>query len=129
MADVIRIGVFFDGTGNNVWNDELIGDGSQTNVAKLYRMYQAKKSQGYEAIYAEGAGTEKYVNGKVFDADQLAAIKNETVYKDRKDYYALGGLAFGSTVKQHALDKLDEIKRKINEIRTQNPDAQIVVDI
>ncbi len=24
MADVIRIGAFFDGTGNNVWNDELI---------------------------------------------------------------------------------------------------------
>ncbi|MFZ2889352.1 T6SS phospholipase effector Tle1-like catalytic domain-containing protein, partial [Sulfuricurvum sp.] len=129
MADVIRIGVFFDGTGNNVWNDELIGDGSQTNVAKLYRMYQAKKSQGYEAIYAEGAGTEQYVNGTVFDVDQLAAIRNTEVYKDRKDYYNLDGLAFGSTVKQHALDKLDEIKRKINEIRTQNPDAQIVVDV
>jgi hypothetical protein len=46
MADVIRIGVFFDGTGNNVWNDELIGDGSQTNVAQLFRMYQAKKNEG-----------------------------------------------------------------------------------
>lgn len=40
MADVIRIGVFFDGTGNNMWNDKLIGDGSQTNIAQLYRMYQ-----------------------------------------------------------------------------------------
>ncbi|MFZ2967564.1 MAG: DUF2235 domain-containing protein [Sulfuricurvum sp.] len=126
MADVIRIGVFFDGTGNNIWNDELIGDGSQTNIAKLYRMYQAKKSQGYEAIYAEGAGTEEYMNGKVFNEEQLAAIRNTEVYKDRKDYYLLGGLAFGVGVKQHALDKLDEIKT----VMAKYPkDQQFVIDV
>ncbi len=38
MAEVLRIGAFFDGTGNNMWNDEAIGDGSQTNVAKLYKL-------------------------------------------------------------------------------------------
>ena len=35
MAEVLRIGAFFDGTGNNMWNDLAIGDASQTNVAKL----------------------------------------------------------------------------------------------
>lgn len=30
-----RIGVFFDGTGNNMWNDVAIGDGSLSNVAKI----------------------------------------------------------------------------------------------
>lgn len=53
-----RIGVFFDGTGNNMWNDMAIGDGSQTNVAKLYQLYD--KTNGFEAIYAEGVGTEAY---------------------------------------------------------------------
>ncbi len=38
MTEVLRIGAFFDGTGNNMWNDEVIGDGSQTNVAKLYQL-------------------------------------------------------------------------------------------
>ena len=39
MADVIRIGAFFDGTGNNRINDSKIGDGSQTNIAKLAELY------------------------------------------------------------------------------------------
>lgn len=52
-----RIGVFFDGTGNNMWNDVKIADGSQSNVAKLYQLYER---QGYERLYAEGVGTEAY---------------------------------------------------------------------
>jgi len=42
-----RIGVFFDGTGNNIGNDMAIGDGSQTNVAKLYQLY---KDKGYSLV-------------------------------------------------------------------------------
>jgi N-acyl-D-aspartate/D-glutamate deacylase len=38
MAEVLRIGAFFDGTGNNKKNDLAIGDGSQTNVAKLHKL-------------------------------------------------------------------------------------------
>ncbi|MGI1671625.1 MAG: hypothetical protein K6L74_15050 [Neptuniibacter sp.] len=34
MSDVLCIGAFFDGTGNNIFNDEKIGDGSLTNIAK-----------------------------------------------------------------------------------------------
>jgi len=37
MTDVIRIGVFFDGTGNNKDIDLLLGDGSETNIAKIYK--------------------------------------------------------------------------------------------
>jgi len=128
MADVIRIGVFFDGTGNNIWNDEKIGDGSQTNVAKLYRMYEAKQKngEGYRAIYAEGAGTEAYKDGVTFNDTQLTAIKNQEVYKDRKDYYDIGGLAFGTTVKQHAIDKLNEIKTVIDQYPK---DQKIIIDV
>ena len=55
MADVLRIGAFFDGTGNNKKNDLAIEDGSQTNVAKLYQLYN---DQDDEAPRKEGAGTE-----------------------------------------------------------------------
>ena len=51
----MRIGAFFDGTGNNIWNDEAIGDASQTNIAKLYQLY---KDQDDEAPRKEVAGTE-----------------------------------------------------------------------
>ncbi len=53
-----RIGVFFDGTGNNMWNDMAIGDGSQTNIAKLYQLYE---DSGYIVRYAEGVGTEALI--------------------------------------------------------------------
>ncbi|MFZ2890110.1 T6SS phospholipase effector Tle1-like catalytic domain-containing protein, partial [Sulfuricurvum sp.] len=126
MADVIRIGVFFDGTGNNMWNDRLIGDGSITNVVQIYDRYV---KAGYEAIYAEGAGTEAYTpytNTPTFNEEQLAAIRNTEVYKDRKDYYNIGGLAFGSTVKQHAVDKLNQIK----DLMAKYPkDQKFVIDV
>jgi len=34
MSKTIHIGVFIDGTGNHKDNDELIGNGTQSNVAK-----------------------------------------------------------------------------------------------
>jgi len=40
-----RIGVFFDGTGNNIWNDLAINDGSLTNVAKLHKLYDDKNKK------------------------------------------------------------------------------------
>ena len=60
MAELLRIGAFFDGTGNNMWNDLAIGDASQTNVAKLYELY---KNQNYKIEYEEGVGTEAYKEG------------------------------------------------------------------
>jgi uncharacterized protein (DUF2235 family) len=137
MADVIRIGAFFDGTGNNVWNDELIGDGSQTNIAQLYRMYQNKRDEGYKAFYEEGAGTEAYTQTHTFRDEidpntgltKLATIQNQDVYKDRKDYYAVGGLAFGVGVKHHAEKMLTKINKTISDALKTNPNAQIIVDV
>lgn len=40
MAETIRIGAFFDGTGNNMWIDKVLGENSQTNVADLYDLYR-----------------------------------------------------------------------------------------
>jgi len=137
MADVIRIGAFFDGTGNNIWNDELIGDGSQTNVAKLFRMYEVKSNEGYKALYEEGAGTEAYTQTHTF-ADEidpntgltkLKTVQSEEVYKDRKDYYAVGGLAFGVGVKHHAEKMLTKITDAIEKAKQANPNAQIIVDV
>ena len=65
---VIRIGVFFDGTGNNLFNDEAgASSNGVSNIGKLYRLYQngqILKGQKLteceitvKAIYIEGVGT------------------------------------------------------------------------
>ncbi|MDO6592253.1 DUF2235 domain-containing protein [Neptuniibacter sp. 1_MG-2023] len=124
MSDVIRIGAFFDGTGNNIWNDEKIGDGSQTNVAKLYSLYE---DQDYEVLYEEGVGTEKY-RGDVpdpltFDDTEIKAIINGDIQKDEK-YDAFPEMAFGTTAKSHVEDMLV----KISNVIEQHPDKEIVFD-
>lgn len=41
---VIRIGVFFDGTGNNLTNDEAgRSRNGVSNIGKLYRLYMDKE--------------------------------------------------------------------------------------
>jgi uncharacterized protein (DUF2235 family) len=125
MSDVIRIGAFFDGTGNNIWNDEKIGDGSQTNVAKLYSLYE---DQDYEVLYEEGVGTEKY-RGDVpdpltFDDTEIKAIINGDIQKDEK-YDAFPEMAFGTTAKSHVEDMLV----KISNVIEQHPDKEIVIDV
>ncbi len=65
---VVRIGVFFDGTGNNLYNDEAGKSANGvSNVGKLYRLYrdgqvlegrQPTECKIYvKAIYIEGVGT------------------------------------------------------------------------
>ncbi len=87
----MRIGVFFDGTGNNLYNDELIGDGSLSNVAKLYKVYAAG---GYKAFYATGVGTGKYKKEKTFGPSAVEAIRRKE--KAKTDYYDALHMAFGS---------------------------------
>lgn len=56
---VFRIGVFFDGTGNNDRNDvykEQRGNKSRTNVARLFAAYPQIKGES-TAIYVSGIGT------------------------------------------------------------------------
>jgi uncharacterized protein (DUF2235 family) len=54
----LRIGVFFDGTGNHMENDLRSTDRDITNVAKLYQLYPDEGVGGrYAKIYIEGPGT------------------------------------------------------------------------
>lgn len=64
----LRIGVFFDGTGNNAQNalsrsvagDHSVGDSynqSPTNIYRLYRNYVLNAAEDIKGIYIEGIGT------------------------------------------------------------------------
>ncbi|MDC2825060.1 T6SS phospholipase effector Tle1-like catalytic domain-containing protein [Rodentibacter pneumotropicus] len=80
-CQVIRIGVFFDGTGNNLSNDEVgRSKNGVSNIGKLYRLYRdGERFKGQKiteceivvkAIYIEGVGTingnEDYSSGGAF---------------------------------------------------------------
>lgn len=59
-----KIGVFFDGTGNNADFDSSNGRNQQSNVAKLHKLYKTgefKSKEGYKVtaskIYIKGIGT------------------------------------------------------------------------
>ncbi|MEW5833111.1 MAG: DUF2235 domain-containing protein [Campylobacterota bacterium] len=115
-----RIGVFFDGTGNNMWNDVKIGDGSQSNVAKLYQLYER---QGYEVRYAEGVGTEAYTEGHTFTDAQIKDIRDNNI--DRNSFYRTLGLAVGEGAKAIVDKKMAEIKTFIED----HPGEEIIVDV
>jgi hypothetical protein len=56
---ILRIGVFFDGTGQNEKNDEYKetrGDKSRTNIARLFEAYPEKTGESAK-IYVSGVGT------------------------------------------------------------------------
>jgi hypothetical protein len=124
MAEVIRIGAFFDGTGGNMENDRKIDDGALTNIPKLYELY---KDNGFIPLYEEGVGTREYRNGKTFTDEQAKAIREGTA--DRIDYYDKTDLAFGGTSKEISDSMMKKIDKNIADIRDSNPDAQIAVDV
>ncbi|MEX2474505.1 type VI secretion system PAAR protein [Marinobacter sp.] len=51
----LRIGVFFDGTGNHKDNDRRLTDRDVTNVAKLHDLYD--RTESLDRIYVAGPGT------------------------------------------------------------------------
>jgi len=53
----LQIGVFFDGTGNNMHNDRQLPDRDITNVAKLHDLYPNDAANGYYPVYIQGVGT------------------------------------------------------------------------
>lgn len=118
MADVIRIGVFFDGTGNDKDNDLLIGDKSETNIAKIYQMY---KDQGYLTSYIEGVGTRKLTQA------EIDSVKAGTTKRD--DYYSSTEMALGIGAKDKVLEMMDTVAKQIDKIKQSNPNAQIVIDV
>src|SRR5690554_6947474 len=55
----LRLGVFFDGTGNHRGNDQILANRDVTNVAKLYDLY--KETTNIRRVYVRGPGT---IDGK-----------------------------------------------------------------
>ena len=51
----INIGLFFDGTNNNMERDTP--SKSETNIARLYSMYKGDSKVGYNRLYIPGVGT------------------------------------------------------------------------
>lgn len=45
MSNIIKFGVFFDGTGNHKDMDKAEGKGTQTNIAKLYNLFKASNGE------------------------------------------------------------------------------------
>ena len=52
---VLNIGVFFDGTNNN--KDRDSANLSDTNIARLYEVYDDVRANGYRKLYIPGVGT------------------------------------------------------------------------
>ena len=72
----LKIGVFFDGTGNNALFDSSDGRDQQSNIAKLHRLYKVgafKREDGTEvtaaSIYIKGIGT--YDTQEEYDANPI----------------------------------------------------------
>lgn len=58
----LRLGVFFDGTGNHRGNDQILASRDITNVAKLYDLYRDDGlGSDYRRVYVDGPGT---IDGK-----------------------------------------------------------------
>lgn len=52
---VLNIGIFFDGTNNNMHRDS--SDLSDTNIARLFKSYSKDVKSGYYRVYVPGVGT------------------------------------------------------------------------
>lgn len=57
-GNTLRIGIFFDGTGNHKYNDRKLTNRDVTNVGKLHDLYRDQSSRGtVQSIYIPGPGT------------------------------------------------------------------------
>jgi len=75
-----RIGVFFDGTGNNKFIEANRGEGGATNIAKLYKLY--------EELKGKECGTKKCYSDKVYieGIGTHTKVKNNKRVKDRHSW-------------------------------------------
>ena len=108
----LQIGVFFDGTGNNMFNDRQLPDRDITNVAKLFDLYPNDATNGYYPIYIHGVGT---ITGQ---ASEDGFITSED----------LAGLGTGVGPEGgHA--RIELALRQLRPILEANPDATITFDV
>ncbi len=71
------LGVFFDGTGNNMYRDFAgsVGQGQETNVARLYRLYRDHDDpdRAREKLYVVGVGAMTRAAGTALSNEQTVA--------------------------------------------------------
>ncbi|WP_232090246.1 T6SS phospholipase effector Tle1-like catalytic domain-containing protein [Billgrantia diversa] len=109
----LHIGVFFDGTGNNMYKDRQLTDRDITNVAKLHDLYRFDGADGdYHRIYIPGVGT-------------ITGSESEDGFLASEDLFGLGtgvGPEGGHARIELALDLLRPFLEA-------NPDALITFDV
>ncbi|MDI1259924.1 DUF2235 domain-containing protein [Aquabacterium sp.] len=100
---VLKVGFFFDGTGNN--HDADLGTDEHSNVARLFRGYpKDRPEQGLYAHYIPGLGTYFRDIGDIGDDDGAAFAK----YGDARLDKAMQWL--DDTVAKHPADKIEAIQ-------------------
>ncbi|MDO9238161.1 MAG: DUF2235 domain-containing protein [Aquabacterium sp.] len=100
---VIKVGFFFDGTGNNL--DADIGTDEHSNVARLFKAYPDNlKDQGIHAHYIPGLGTYFRDIGDIGDDNGAGFAK----YGDARLDKAMQWL--DETVAKHPADKIESIQ-------------------
>ena len=77
------LGVFFDGTGNNMYRDfkGSIGEGSETNVARLFKVYRENDEplKVREKVYMVGLGAMSDAAGAAMAADMRTQESRDQV--------------------------------------------------
>jgi len=145
MNNSIHIGVFVDGTGNHKDNDEIIGNGTQSNVAKLSKVFEQTLGNEDYHIYISGVGTKSleelgFENKDGNFKDEKGDFYDERLHdiKEGKgsltDYYdttAMGtGLGIlGKGVGDQVDEAFDKIRDTVKDIHQINPNSEINLDI
>ncbi|EWH01376.1 T6SS phospholipase effector Tle1-like catalytic domain-containing protein [Halomonas sp. BC04] len=109
----LQIGVFFDGTGNNMANDRRLTDRDITNVVKLHDLYRYDSDDGdYHRVYIHGVGT---TTGRESE-DGFTASEN------------LAGLGTGVGPEGgHA--RIELALQLLRQVLEDNPDATVTFDV
>jgi len=120
----IRIGIFYDGTGNNLYTDERnAGDilehgnlsvNGPTNVVKLYRAYKPVAMPTRNKVYHHGPGTDYDAQGNVIVPSGPGATPASPVKRANK--LGLGAGAGGKARIEWGLKQLAEFFSKDNRI-------------
>nr|WP_240935952.1 DUF2235 domain-containing protein [Halomonas bachuensis] len=108
----LHIGVFFDGTGNNMYNDRHLPDRDITNVAKLRNLYPDDAESGYYPIYIHGVGT-------------ITGGESEDGFVASEDLVGLGT----GVGPEGAHARIELVLNLLRPILEANPDALISFDV
>ena len=82
----IHIGIFFDGTDNNMQRDSDEEKKSYTNIVSLYNAYEENTVKGYYKVYVPGVGTEFKIGG---EEGELEEGKSNGEGGGKRIYYAM----------------------------------------